>query len=137
MGQCKRLYKIMNLEDEDKVGYIFEVDLEYLKDLHHAYPLAPEHLDIQADMLSGYQKQLAKDLGIKVGGKKLCLTLRNKKKYISHYRSLKQYLDLGLKIEKIQRVLKFEQSKWLEPYIKLNTGLRQAAKSKFEEDLFK
>jgi hypothetical protein len=37
----------------------------------------------------------------------------------------------------VHKVLKFEQSKWLEPYIKLNTGLRQAANSKFEEDLFK
>jgi hypothetical protein len=132
--------KIMNLEDEAEVGYIFEVDLEYPKELHDAhdtYPLAPEHLDIQEKMLSNYQKQLAKDLGIKIGGKKLCLTLTDKKKYITHYRSLKQYLELGLKIQKVHRVLKFDQSKWLEPYIKLNTGLRQAAKSKFEEDLFK
>ena len=122
--------KIMNLEDEEEVGYIFEVDLNYPKELHDThdtYPLAPEHLDIQEEMLSEYQKQLAKELGIKVGGKKLCLTLQDKKCYISHYRSLKQYLELGLKIKKIHKVLKFQQSKWLEPYIRLNTGLRQAA----------
>jgi hypothetical protein len=132
--------KIMNLEDEAEMGYIFEVDIEYPKELHDkhdTYPLAPEHLDIKEDILSPYQQELAKDLGVKVGGEKLCLTLKDKTKYITHFRNLKQYLENGLKLKKVHRILKFNQSKWLEPYIKLNTELRQASKSKFEEDLFK
>ena len=131
---------VMGLEDWAEDGYIFEVDLEYptyLHDLHDTYPLAPEHLDIQPEMLSPYQKELAKDLEIKAGGKKLCLTLSDKKRYITHFRALKQYLELGMKLIKVHRVLKFQQSPWLKPYIQLNTSLRQGASSKFEEDLFK
>ena len=131
---------VQSLKDDSDTGYIFEVDLEYpqeLHDLHDTYPLAPEHLTIQEGMLSPYQKQLADDLGIKIGGDKLCLTLNNKKKYICHYRNLKQYLELGLKIQKVHRILKFNQSTWLKQYIDLNTGLRKKANSKFEEDFAK
>ena len=87
-------------EAEQDKGYFFEVDLEYpqeLHDLHDAYPLAPEHVEIKEDMLSLYQKKLAQDSGIKIGGTKLCLTLQDKKGYICHYRNLKLYLELGLK----------------------------------------
>ena len=131
---------VQKQEDEQEDGYIFEVDLEYpeeLHDLHDNFPLAPVHLNIQKDMLSSYQKELADDLGVKVGGEKLCLTLDDKKQYITHYRNLKLYLEKGLKIQKVRKILKFKQSAWLRCYIDLNTSLRQGASSKFEENLFK
>ena len=73
---------ILSQKEEQEYGYILEVDLEYplhLYSLHDNYPLAPEHLNITEDMLSPHQKKLAKDLNVKVGGKKLCTTLYNKK----------------------------------------------------------
>ena len=127
----------MAMSDESSIGLMFEVDLEYPKELHKqhdTYPLAPEHITIREDMLSRYQQQLAQGLEINVGGDKLCLTLYNKKNYICHYRNLKQYLQLGLILKKVHKVLKFEQKPWLKKYIDLNTKLRQEANSKFEED---
>ena len=53
---------------------------------------------------------------------------------------MKQMLELGLKIKKVHRVLKFRQSNWLEPYIDTNTEMRKRAKemgNKCEEDVFK
>ena len=68
---------------------------------------------------------------------KLFCNLFNKKKYVTHINSLKQALDLGLKLEKIHRVIKFNQKEWLKPYIDMNTELKKAAKYDFEKDLFK
>ena len=53
---------------------------------------------------------------------------------------MKQMLELGLKLKKVHRVLKFNQSNWLEPYIDTNTMMRKRAKemgNKCEEDVFK
>ena len=116
------------------------MDLEYPKELHDKhdiFPLAPEHLDIKKEMLSSYKNELVVELGVKVGGEKLCLTLDDKKKYICHYRNMKLYLEKGMKITKVHRILKFKQSKWLAEYIELNTILRKNASNDFEKDFFK
>ena len=96
------------ISEEDKKGCILEVDLEYPEDLHDAhnkYPLAPERLKIN-----------------KVG--KLIPNLNDKRKYVVHHKTLKQYLSLGLKLMKIHRGIKFNEKTWLEDYIQLNTDLR-------------
>ena len=47
---------------------------------------------------------------------------------------IKQYLDLGLTLKKVHRVLEFYQYLWLKPYIELNTNLRRQACCKFDEE---
>ena len=65
---------------------------------------------------------------------KLVPNLKNNKITI---KSLNQALKHGLKFKKVHRVIKFEQSYWMKPYIMLNTKLRTAAKKEFEKDFFK
>ena len=69
--------------------------------------------------------------------KKLVCNLRNKKKYVVHIRSLKQALNRGLKLKKVQRIIEFNQEAWLKPYIVMNTELRKIAKNDYEKDFFK
>ena len=129
---------IKQLSDTAARGCMLEVDLEYpqeLHDKHDQYPLAPEHVEIKYSMLSEHQKQQAHDFGVKPTGEKLCLTLRDKVKYKLHYRNLKQYLNMGLRLKKVHRVLTFNQSDWVKKYIELNTELRRGASCKAEEDL--
>ena len=124
-----------------KKGLILEVDLEYpqeLHELHNDYPLAPEKVKVSNDMLSDYCKKFAEKFKISVGlVSKLIPTLRDKKEYVLHYRNLQLYLDLGLKIKKVHRVLEFNQSSWLKKYIDFNTDKRKQAKNSFEKDYFK
>ena len=107
--------------NEKGKGCILEVDLEYPKKLHNEhneYPLAPERLKVN-----------------KVD--KLIPNLRNKEKYVIHYENLKLYLNLGLKLTKIHRGIKFNERAWLKDYIQLNTDLRTKGKTDFEKDFFK
>ena len=110
------------LEKKDtKIGYIFEVDLEYPKYLweeHNDYPFAPHKLKIN-----------------KVD--KLVSTFFPKTKYVLHYKNLKQYLEEGMILKKVHRGIKFYQSPWMEPYIRKNTELRKKANNAFEKDFFK
>ena len=62
---------------------------------------------------------------VKIGNvEKLIPNLNNKTNYVVHYENLKLYESLGLKITKIHRGIKFEESAWLEKYINLETKLR-------------
>ena len=89
-------------------------------------------------MLSDYCKNIATKYNISTGlVHKLIPTLNNKEKYVLHYRNLQLYLDLGLKITKVHRVLEFNQSPWLKQYIDFNTEKRKNAKNGFEKDFFK
>ena len=126
---------------DGKKGLILEVDLEYpqeLHDIHNDYPVAPEKVKVSNNMLSAYCKKIAEKYNISIGlVSKLIPTLRDKKEYVLHYRNLQLYLDLGLKIKKVHRVLKFDQSPWLKQYIDFNTEKRKHAKNSFKKDFFK
>ena len=68
---------------------------------------------------------------------KLVPNLRNKERYVLHYRNLQLYISLGMCLKEIHRALRFEQSPWMEPYIRMNTELRKQATNTFEKDLCK
>ena len=125
----------------NKKGLILEDDLEYpqeLDDMHNDYPVCPEKVKVSDDMLSGYCEKIAEKYEISIGlVSKLIPALRDNKEYVLHYRNLQLYSDLGLKIKKIHRVLKFNQSPWLKQYINFNTEKRKHAKDSFERDFFK
>ena len=63
--------------------------------------------------------------------------LYDKKKYVIHIDALNQALKHGSILERVHRVIEFDQSVWLKPYIDFNPQLRTQAKNDFEEDFFK
>ena len=69
--------------------------------------------------------------------KKLVPNLRDKKNYVTHIQALNQVLQHGLRLDRIHRVIGFDQSPWLKTYIDFNTQLRMAATNDFEKDFFK
>jgi hypothetical protein len=140
--------RILALNDVAEMGYLFEVDLHYplsLHDLHNGYALAPENIQVKNHMLNEWQTKVQirdgkgwryeerKDNGVK----KLCTTFYDKEKYVVNYRTLKLYLQLGLELKHVHRVIEFEQSDFMNSYIMKNTEERKNAKNDFEKDFYK
>ena len=63
--------------------------------------------------------------------------LDNKTNCVVHYRNLQLYLSLGMKLTKIQRVLKFKQSDWMKKYMDFNIKKRMNAANDFETNFLK
>ena len=102
---------IKNYNENNDKGYILEVDVRYPKRLHELHsdlPFLSERIKIDKC-------------------NKLVYNPFNKKKYVAHINSLKQALNHGFKLKKIQRIIEFNQEAWLKPYIDMNTELRKAA----------
>ena len=68
---------------------------------------------------------------------KLIATVQDKNKYVVSISILKQALKHGLKLEEVHRVIEYNQSNWLKPYIDKNTMLKKGARNEFEKDFFK
>ena len=121
-GEMEKLFNNQVVQVWEKTPCILEVDLEYpenLHDLHNDYPFCPERVEC------------------KNGVEKLIPNLRDKTKYVIHYKNLIQCLKAGLKLKKIHRGIKFIESEWMKPYIEMNTNLRTKAKNNFEKDFYK
>ena len=121
-GEMEKLYENQELNTWNKTPCILMVDLEYpkpLHDKHNDYPLCPERVMC------------------KNGVEKLIPNLRDKKKYVAHYKNIMQYLKLGMILTRIYSGIKFVESEWMKPYINMNTELRTNAKNSFEKDFYK
>ena len=132
--------KLLDTPPDSSIGYFLEVDLEYPASLHsehNDYPLAPEKLTITKDQMSPYQQKLIDELGVSISCEKLVPNLMNKSRYVLHYRNLQLYLSLGMHLTKVHKVLKFDQSPWMAPYIQKNTKQRSKATNDFEKDFYK
>ena len=123
-------------------GYILEVDLEYpegIHYLHNDFPLAPESNEISLDDLSKYSRDcyLTSNNNANYKSTKLTSTCFNRENYIVHIKNLQLYLDLGMRLKKIRRVLEFDQKDFLRPFIERCTEERKKAKTVFEKNQFK
>ena len=130
------------LSEDDETGYILDCDLEYPEAIHSAhndYPLAPEKMLINKEMLSEKQKEIQAAYAPYRGGRsiKLVPNLMGKRRYIIHSANLRYYLEKGMKVTKLYAVIRFKQSAWLKPYIEKNQQLRAHAHNDFEKDFFK
>lgn len=107
------------------LGYFVEVDIHYPKkshDEHSDLPFLPIH-------------ETPDDSKCRI--KKLLCTVKDKVKYILHHDNLIQCLSHGLVLQKVHRVLQFDQKPFLQPYIQLNTIKRAQATDNFQRNLFK
>ena len=140
---------LLKTHDDEKSnkGYLLEVDIEYPKHLHKAHedlPFLPERRkpldkpykhEVSDDVKKAHKKVFKQFNITHEPENKLIATIQDKEKYVVNILTLKQALDRGLVLTKVRRVIEYNQSNWLKPYIDKNTELR--AKAKFEKKLEK
>jgi hypothetical protein len=127
------------------IGYVLEVDLLVPDEIHDRtsdYPLAPDHMSVPVEMLSPYTTQVLDNLDLlkhheqsKI--RKLIPSLLKKEKYIVHYRNLQFYVRQGLKVEKVYRIISFNQSPWMKGYVEFCMDMRKKSKNDVDKNLFK
>ena len=88
---------IKSYNENNKKGYILEVDVKYLKRLH----------ELQSDLPFLSERMEVNKC------KKLICNLSNKKKHVAHINTLKQASNHGLKLKTIHRIIEFNQKEWL------------------------
>ena len=130
------------IDTEGEKGYILMVDLSYPSELHEkhcSFPLCPERVTIDGDMLSDYAKKCRHILDgrERYSAEKLTATFRERRSYVVHYAALKTYLRMGMKLEKVEKVLKFTQSRFLKQYVDKCTMERKKSSSRFYTSIFK
>ena len=132
---------LYTIDTDGDIGYLVQVDLEYPKEIHSKtrdYPFAVEKRVVKDEELSPYCKRMKQKLNkSSLQTEKLIGSCYDKDDYVIHFKLLKYFLNSGMRIKKVKKVLKFEQRAFLKPYIDSNTKMRQQAKSDFDRTYWK
>lgn len=105
-----------NIENEEK-GYLLCVDVDYpqnLHDLHKDYPFFCEKIN---DFL--------------------CLSVNNKRNYLTHINNLQQALSHGLILVNVHYAIEYLHGYWMRNYINFNTEKRGKTTNEDERDFYK
>ena len=107
-------------DDESTTGFIFCAELEFSKEAQKrllSFPLAPEALIVDEDMLSEGQKETWQKLFnqpyYSTNHKKMVNCFAEKKEYVAHYQYLTFLSKLGVKVT-LKRGYKFYQESFIE-----------------------
>ena len=129
--------------EESETGYIFTADLEFPEEAQKkllAFPLVPEAMVIDEDMLSPGQKKtwahLFKKPYYTSSHKKMVNSFNKKRSYTSHYQLLKFIASLGVKV-KLIRGYSFIQKNFISSYVKYCAQQRKMSKNPADKQMWK
>lgn len=133
----------IHIQQDSDEGFIFVAKLEFPAEAQkklQSYPLLPEQMVVEEDMLSNNQLETWNRLfGSKYSGKtykKMVNSFATKLEYTVHYKNLGFYCSLGVRATLI-RGYKFRQKKFIAPYVNLCTSKRKEANDDFDKDIWK
>ena len=132
----------MDWKPDGRKAYYIECDVHINVADHdrcNDLPFFPDSILIDDTMVSHATKEALTRRGVNSipGQKKLAPNLFPKKRYKVHIAALQYYLSKGGILDKVHRVLEFEQSDWLKQYIDFNTAKRQQSTSEFGKAFYK
>ena len=132
-----------NYDETSDEGFIFGAQLDFPKKVQKkllSYPLVPEALLVEENMLSKGQKATWKALFSRKyshgGHKKMINSFMTKKNYTSHYQLLSYLASLGIKVTLIKGYA-FRQTEFISGYVNFCAGQRKKSKSTADKKLWK
>ena len=125
-----------------KFGYFVECDLNYPEEIWEktaSYPLCPININITQKDLSPYSMNVLKKAYNKTvhTSRKLTATFHPRKKIVLHGLNLQLWLELGMTLEKVYRVIKFRQEPSMKKWVDFCTSQRSKSRNSFEKDYWK
>ena len=130
-------------QDTDHEGFIFCCQLDFPKKVQKrllSYPLVPEALLVEEDMLSKGQKATWKALFSKNygngGHKKMINSFKRKQNYTSHYQLLSFLSSMGV-IVNIVRGYAFRQTNFISGYVNFCAAQRKKSNNASDKKLWK
>lgn len=134
--------------EETGRGACLEVDLhitDEVKLLTDQYPFAPEHRTLFEEYFDaqGQLRPFLKQWSEVNEGEPvkpftgLVGTLFDKKEYGVHWRLLKYYMDHGVQVTKVHRIVEFDEGYYLRDYVNLNISLRNNRKDELGKMVYK
>ena len=107
------------------------------------FPLAPESSMVTEQMLTPFMlEEWANRCELRGTGetfkpeKKLLMTCKDKEEYVVHFKLLKFYLEMGMRITRIHSVIRYRQAAVFKQYIDENSAKRAAATDHFTKDMY-
>ena len=126
---------ILNTPDDSDHGYYIVCDINYTnscKQITEQLAIMPHKRQVNDNEL-GYRKRD----GGKARSENIILDQNNKTEYMVHYRMLKFYVKMCVKVTKTHSVIQFKQDYICRDYIHYNTNKRATAKTEAEKDVRK
>jgi len=131
------VFDISTIDENGPKGYLLNVDVkvprdEALHDFLSDLPPLPEKILISEDDYSSTQRRISNDnptLKVPLGDEQYLCTLHNKKGYSAFIPTLKQAIDVGLIIEKVNYGYVYEQSPFVRDFSESNVAARANATS--------
>lgn len=129
-------------KENNREGFIFAAKIEFPKHVQKKllnFPIVPDQMVIDEEMLSEYQKVVWKTLfkgEYKCSSKKMVNSFAKKENYVGHYRLLAFYASLGVKIT-LQRGYKFRQKNFIANYVNYCAQMRKLSTTSFGKKMWK
>jgi hypothetical protein len=110
-----------------------------LHDAHSQNPLAPYNKTIIKEDLSPYSTFILENVEGKntYKSKKMVSSFEKRVDYICHYENLQLYLQHGMILESVRRVLSFDQKPFIKEYVEYFTKLRSMSTTVFDNNNLK
>ena len=139
----KNLSSKGHYKEDSETGYIFCADLEFPKAAQKkllAFPLAPEGMIVEEDLLSEGQKDTWNDLFKRPyytsNHMKMVNSFSKKKLYTSHYQYLKFLASMGVKVT-LRRGHMFRQTNFISSYVKYCAQQRKLSTNPADKQMWK